>query len=99
MNCVLARACRSRIGDDPFPHLVIHEALEPRYYRRLAAEFPSAAIILNGRMPASNSNVRYTANETLDDVRISPLWREFARYHASQEFFDRVRELFQPTLR
>jgi hypothetical protein len=99
MNCVLTRARRSQIVGDPFPHLVIHEALEPRYYRQLAAEFPPAEIILNGRTPAGNSNVRYTANETLDDARIGPLWREFARYHASQEFFDRVRELFQPTLR
>ena len=29
MHCVLARARQSQIVDDPFPHIVIHQALEP----------------------------------------------------------------------
>ncbi len=99
MHCVLTRACQDQIVHEPFPHLVVHEALEPACYRRLASEFPSAEIILDGRTPASNTNVRYPANAILDDERISPLWREFTRYHVSQEFFDRVRALFEPTLR
>jgi hypothetical protein len=99
MHSVLARALRRQIVEDPFPHLVVRGALEPDYYRQLAAEFPAAEIILDGRTPASNSNIRYTANATLDDARISPLWRGFARDHTSREFFDQVRELFGPTLR
>ena len=76
MHCVLARARQSQIVDEPFPHLVIHEVLEPHYYRQLAVEFPSAEIILDSRTPASNSNVRYPASAILDDERISPLWAE-----------------------
>ena len=99
MHCVLARACQSQIVDDPFPHLVVHEALEPDYYRQLAAEFPAAEIILDGRTPVSNSNFRYAASAILDDARISALWREFTRYHVSQEFFNEVRALFESRIR
>jgi hypothetical protein len=99
MQSVLARARESQIIDDPFPHLVLHEALEPGLYRRLAVEFPVADIILDGRTPVSNSNFRYTACAVLNDSRISALWREFMRYHVSQAFFQEVRELFEARIR
>jgi hypothetical protein len=73
---------------------VIHQALDPDYYEQLAAEFPSAEIILNGRPAASNKNLRYAANDALVDLRISPRWREFLRRHVSQQFFHEVCVLF-----
>src|SRR5262245_52285023 len=99
MQSVLARARQNHIVDDPFPHLVVHEALEPNYNRQLAAEFPAAEIILDGRTPASNSNLRYAANAILSDARISALWRDFSRYHVSQEFWNEVRSLFESRIR
>jgi hypothetical protein len=99
MQSVLGRANRSQIVDDPFAHLVVHEALEPDYYRRLADEFPAAEIILDGREPVSNRNFRYPANAILDDARIGSLWREFTAYHASQQFFLEVLELFDSRFR
>lgn len=99
MHCLLARASQSQIVDDPFPHLVLHEALEPDYYRQLAADFPAAEIILDGRTPVSNSNFRYAASAILDDARISEVWREFTRYHVSQQFFNEVRALFASRIR
>jgi hypothetical protein len=99
MQSVLARAHQAEIIDDPFPHLVVQEALDPDYYRQLAADFPSAEIILNGRAPVSNSNFRYAASAILDDARISVLWREFTRYHVSQEFFNEVRAMFESRIR
>jgi hypothetical protein len=99
MHSVLARARQSQIIDDPFPHLVVHEALEPDYYRQLAADFPAAEIILDGRMPVGNSNFRYAASAVLDDARISGLWRNFMRYHVSQAFFDEVRAVFESLIR
>jgi hypothetical protein len=99
MLCVLGRASRSRIVDDPFPYLVVHEALEPDVYRRLSDEFPAAEIILDGREPVSNRNFRYPASAVLDDARIGPLWREFMTYHTSQAFFFRVLEVFGARIR
>jgi hypothetical protein len=94
MQCILEGANRGQVVDDPFPHLVVHEALEPEYYQELAAEFPAAEIILDGRPPVSNRNFRYPASAILDDLRISARWREFTAYHASQQFFYKVLELF-----
>ena len=71
------RAHQSQIVDDPFPHLVVHEALDPDYYRQLAADFPAAEIILNGRTPVSNSNFRYTAQCDSRRRADQRLWREF----------------------
>ena len=99
MHSVLARARQSQIIDDPFPHLVVHGALEPDHYRQLAADFPAAEIILDGRTPVSNSNFRYAATAILDDARISVLWREFTRYHVSQAFLNEVRALFESRIR
>lgn len=94
MQCILERANRGQVVVDPFPHLILHEALEPEYYRELAAEFPAAEIILDGRLPVSNRNFRYPASAILGDQRISALWREFTAYHVSQQFFNKVLELF-----
>jgi hypothetical protein len=99
MQSILARARSADIVSDPFPHMVIQDALEPRYYEQLAAEFPAAHIILNGREPISNKNFRYAANDVLDDDRISPRWREFVKHHVSQAFFDEVVGLWGMQLR
>ncbi len=99
MQSLLARTRQNQIVDDPFPHLVVHEALEPDYYRQLAADFPADEIILDGRTPVSNSNFRYAASAILDDARISAVWREFVRYHVSPEFFNEVRALFESCIR
>jgi hypothetical protein len=93
------RARQREIRDDPFPHLVVHEAIEPDLYEELASSFPAAEIILDGRTPLSNSNYRYPANASLNDPRISALWHEFMRYHVSQDFFDEVRALFESHIR
>ena len=99
MQSILSRARAMDITSEPFPHLVIHDALDSDYYAKLATEFPAAEIILNGREPLSNRNFRYTANDALDDDRISGHWREFIRYHASQEFFGEVQALFGSHIR
>ena len=80
MESVLSRAGASDIVDEPFPHLVIHDALTAEWYDQLEAAFPDASIILDGRVPESNRNYRYPASKVLDDGRISRQWKEFVRY-------------------
>lgn len=99
MQSLLNRASPSDVLENPFPHLVIKNALAPEVYERLAEQFPSAEILLNGRRPENNKNFRYTANEILDDRRISTPWREFVRYHVSGEFFREVRTVFGDHIR
>jgi hypothetical protein len=99
MHSVLASAHQSQIVDDPFPHLVVQAALESDHYRQLAAEFPAAEVILDGRTPLSNGNFRYAASAVLDEARISGRWREFMRYHVSQAFFIEIRALFESHIR
>ena len=95
MKSVLQKASRRDIIDEPFPHIVIHDALEEDLYERLACEFPSSEIILDGREPLSNRNYRYCARDILSDERISPLWRGFCAYHTSRDFYLEVISLFR----
>ena len=99
MQSVLGRARQIGITAEPFPHVVIPDALEPGYYEELASEFPAAEIILNGREPESARNLRYAASDILNDIRISDRWREFVRYHVSQDFFKEVHSLFGSHIR
>ncbi|MCI0488167.1 MAG: hypothetical protein L0229_16390 [Blastocatellia bacterium] len=94
MKSVLHKASRIDILDEPFPHIVIRNALEGDLYERLARAWPGAEIILDGREPLSNRNYRYCARDVLSDERISPLWRDFCTYHTSRDFYLEVISLF-----
>ena len=94
MKSVLHKAAKEEILDEPFPHIVIRDALEDDLYERLARAWPRPEIILDGREPQSNRNYRYCARDTLSDERISPLWRDFCAYHTSRDFYLEVISLF-----
>ncbi len=99
MKSILHRASRADVVHDPFPHLVLEEALEPELYEQLAREFPAAEIVLDGRRPESNRYYRYAAHDVLGDSRISPRWREFMTCHTSRSFYAEVIALFGDSIR
>ena len=95
---ILSRAAQAHLVTDPFPHLVITEALEPAIFEQLANQFPSEEVILNGQPPRDTVFI-YSACEVLQDERISPLWKEFCSYHVSKDFFNDLIALAGPQLR
>ena len=99
MKSILHKAAEADIVDLPFPHLVIHNALEDDLYERLASEFPPADVLLDGSELFSNRQYRYPASRILSDARISNLWREFTAYHVSAEFYVEVISLFGDRIR
>jgi hypothetical protein len=72
---------------DPFPHTVIKNALEPKYYETLVKTRPTPNQILRGR---SGVNQRFDM-PTRDALAY---WKDFCEYHTSQSFLDDVFKLF-----
>lgn len=89
---ILSRASRTDLVLDPYPHLVIKNALDPEIYAKLDAEFPSHEVILDGRV-IKDTWFDYPACKVVEDDRVSPLWREFFKYHTSKEFFNELVDL------
>lgn len=90
---VLNQVSSSHMRLDPFPHLVIENALPVEDYQRLEASFPPLDAILG--FPSKNglaSNRRYTMSSwplLLRDDVVS-CWKEFLQRHVGQQFLAQV---------
>lgn len=89
---VLQRATKANVKSDPFPHVVVRNALPEALYEELAASFPPIETITN-RMGKNNRRFNYGAPDVRKNPRISQLWKDFIAYHASQAFLDEIVEL------
>jgi hypothetical protein len=96
---ILSRVRPDHIVRDPFPHLVIENALDPDLFAALEATFPTDELIVDTRAPAQDTWYDYPAARVLRDERIAPLWREFFAYHVSREFHVRLVGLFGDAIR
>lgn len=81
-----------RVIPDPFPHILIENALDDDYYEELAASRPTPEEIINGRKVSDNQRIDMPCRDVCE--RGHPLWKEFCLYHSSEEFFRRVIGLF-----
>ncbi len=83
---ILSNASSANIVTDPYPHLVIRNALDPDVFAQLAATFPADDLIVNGRQ-IKDTWYDYPASEVIRDERIAPQWRDFFAYHVSRDFY------------
>lgn len=90
---VLQSARPGDVRTDPYPYVVIRNALPEDLYEELARTFPDPGM-LNGAGGANNKRWNYLASQVRADRRIPQLWRDFIAYHSSQAFFDDIAELF-----
>jgi hypothetical protein len=83
---ILSNARTADVMLDPYPHLVIRNALDPDVFAALESQFPADDVVVN-RRPLNDTWYDYPACNVVRDDRISPLWREFFAYHVSAGFF------------
>ena len=95
---ILSRASKADLVLEPYPHLVIKDALAPAIFEQLSREFPNDDVILDGR-PAKDTWFDYPACKVVADERVSVLWRRFFEYHTSKAFFDQLVDLAAEPLR
>ena len=91
MHSVLNNYKNGKYSKDPFPYIIIDNALPTDYYNELDTAFPSYKKIINGRQYFQNFAYRKNSAETLTDKEIPNIWKEFIRYHTSYFF---VKELY-----
>lgn len=86
---ILSNASRADLQLDPYPHLVIENALDEEVFSHLAANYPSDELVV-GERPVKDTWYDYPACRVVEDARIDPIWREFFRYHTSAAFFQEL---------
>ena len=87
---------------EPFPHLIVPQALPDDWVRRLNAEFPPDSIVQagSGEGPAgSNRRFSMYAAAVAKSRDISPLWKRFIEEQASPRFLRHAFQIFGPSIR
>ena len=85
------------VQTNPYPHVVIDEALPWDLYEQLENEFPEQTLLATE--PFDNGICyRMKSDILLKPTFESNLWRKFAEYHTSAEWFKEVYEIFKPWL-
>ena len=88
----------SMVKRDPFPYLVIENALPAEIYEQLAGHYPSESFIFENRR-GKQANEAYQSNKRYDlpaahlagaNTLDLGLWRDFIEYHTSQDFLDEL---------
>jgi hypothetical protein len=95
---LLARASSADISTDPFPHLVIRDAVAEDLYQELEATFPPLEVLAGGAELGSNRRIDRRAVELLRRPEVPAVWQAFAAAHLDRDFLDRFVELFWPYL-
>jgi hypothetical protein len=94
-----ARLRPEDIVSEPFPHAVLHDAIEPGLYAALAREMPPLEVLVKGRPFASNERLNFSAASIGMSPAVSPAWKAFIQAHVNQPFLDEIVRLFGPHIR
>lgn len=83
---VLTHATKEHVSTDPFPHLVIENAVSDDVLTELIHALPTHEAMAKGKPLGSNKHFP----RHWDDEVIPSIWKEFMQLHLTQEFFDTV---------
>ena len=88
MYSVLSNKKNIKFVENPYPYLIIDDALPWDFYNELKQSFPSNEKIINKNKLQENFAYRYNAIETLNDDEIANVWKDFVNYHTSYNFLN-----------
>jgi hypothetical protein len=87
VKSVFAGIDRGQIAYQPYPHLVVADAIDPALYAELAASFPSFEQVVGERAVEDNQVYLRNAIDVIDAPDVPEIWRRFFAYHVSDAFF------------
>lgn len=91
---ILSHANKQDVQTEPYPYIVIRNALDAAIFEQLQKEFPSPDVVINQR-EKKDTWYDYPACLALQNNQVSPLWKEFLTYHSSNAFYQEVINLFE----
>ena len=83
------------VQTDPYPHIIIEEALPWNLYEELENTFPEEQVLHTIPFD-SDICYRMKADQLLARAFHSEVWKKFTEYHTSADWFKEVYELFKP---
>ncbi len=95
---ILSKVSAADIIHEPYPHIVIENALDDALFQELLESLPPEELILDGR-EKKNTWFDYPACKVVKNPKITPLWQSFFRYHTSTEFYLELIDIFGDTLK
>ena len=88
---------KPKVITDPYPHVIIEEALPWDLYEELEKTFPEKQVL--NTIPFDKGICYRMKSDILVHPTFQPdVWRKFSEYHTSAEWFREVYELFKPWL-
>jgi hypothetical protein len=98
MRSLLAGVTPAHIKREPFPHIVIPDAMDPALYDQLAGSFPPFSRIawsdLRDKLP-NNRRYLMMAKLIMEAPDLPTCWKDFVGLHSSREFLAEVAALFE----
>ncbi|WP_293264281.1 hypothetical protein [Neptunomonas sp.] len=89
---ILSNVSSSQLVLEPYPHIIIENALDKDIFNELQDNFPNDETIVDGR-DLQDTWYDYPACKVLEDDKIHATWKTFFRHHTSKEFFDELVEV------
>ena len=83
------------VNPDPYPHIIIEDALPWDVYEELERTFPENAV-LNTEPFDDGICYRWKADKLLQETFKPEIWRDFCAYHTSAEYVNQCFKLFEP---
>ncbi len=106
---VLSYSSPADVVTDPFPFIVVRDAMDPELCARLLAGYPPVEVIRGGNLSESrayeqpgdegNQRFSYTAKMALENPEVDPAWKDMLERHVSPRFLEDVVRVFGPAIR
>lgn len=93
-HSILQRASKALIASEPFPHLVIEDALPRDYYDELEACYPDLDQVARDEDVGSNKHFFLSAGSVIGSPAFPEIWQDFFSFHCSRKFYDEVCDLW-----
>lgn len=99
MYSIFQRLSPGDIVAEPFPHIVVGEALPGELFAALQAAYPSLQTVSGRRRFENNLAYQRSARDVVDGAAYPQIWREFFAFHTSAAFHAELARVWADTIR
>ena len=95
---VLSNVSSDDVIDDPYPHVIIRDAISHDDCMQMIESFPPCDVIAFGKDLGSNQRFNYPTINILENPHIDEVWKNFALANTSQQFLNDFIRVFGKSL-